>query len=546
MRTAVKRAARILSSSSSIVVAVALAAWLVLGGASPAQAQEPGTLRLAIPGDEGSLTPYTYVTGYPGYELMSLVFDTLLRMDLDLRPRPWLATSVEIEPGEDDVVRYRVRLRDDVRWHDGERFDADDVAFSFDYYRTHVMSRFTSAAERVARLDVVGPYELRLELDAPDATFHEAVLADLPMLPEHVYRGIDDPRSVREAVGTGPYLLTQIEAERFYRFDANPAFWGAEPTLTTIVVPIIRDETTTFQALRAGEIDAAARALPPASVAAFEVAPNLEVARGSNFATTLLLMDVTRPGLSDPAVRRAIVGAIDTRRLVEVLLLGAGTVGAPGFLHPATPFANADTAEPAPLDRDAVQTELEEAGYALGRDGVYVGADGARLGFELLAPSNNPTRLRAAELIAQDLAAVGIDADVRSMEFDALTEKAWPGFDVSRGRDYELAVFGWSAPINARANLLGLLHGDPSLGTLNLSGFADPEVDALTVAATRATDPGERAELLARVQEIVARDVPFVTLFYPEGAYAYRPEAYDGWVYMAGQGILNVHSFLAR
>lgn len=528
------------------VAAVLFALSLSVVGLASAQAQSERTLRVAIPGDEGTLTPYTYVTGYPGYELMTLVYETLLRMDAQLRPKPWLAASVETEAGEDGTVRYRLQLRDDVLWHDGERFDAADVAFSFDYYRSHVMSRFTNAAERVSAVSVVGSHELVLELAAPDATFVETVLADLPILPEHVYRDIDEPRTVREAMGTGPYRLVEIQPERYYRFEANPDYWGGAAALDALVFPVVRDETTTFQALRSGEIDAAVRSVPPASVAAFEAAPELEVARGSNFATTLLIYDVTRPGLDDVRVRRAIAGAIDEARLVEVLLLGAGTVGAPGFLHPDTPFANPATATPASVDPADIRAELEAAGYRLGPDGVYAAPDGARLALELLAPSNNPTRLRAAELIAQDLAAVGIEATVRSMEFDALTEKAWPGFDVANGRDYEMAVFGWSAPVNARANLVGLLHSDPRVGTLNLAGYADPLVDELAVASTRATDPAERAELLARVQEIIARDVPFVPLFYADGAYAYRPAAYDGWVYMAGQGILNVHSFLRR
>ncbi len=507
-----------------------------------AAAQPAGTLRMAIPGDEGSLTPYTYVTGYPGYELMTLVYDQLFVLDDALAARPWLASSLEV----DDGVHYRIRLRDGVRWHDGQPFDAGDVAFTVDYYRTHVTSRFTGPAARVREVEVHGPLELTLTLGEPEAGFVETVLTDLPILPEHAWRDVDEPRTVRQAMGTGPYRLVQIEPERFYRFEANTDFWGPTPALASLVVPIVRDETTTFQALRAGEIDMAVRGVPPASAATLAAMPGVEVARGSNFATTLLIMDVTRPGLRDVHVRRAIASAIDHERLVDVLLLGAGTVGAPGFLHPDTPLANPDTRLPASAEAGEVRERLEAAGYQPGPDGVYHDAAGTRLGYELLAPSNRPTRLRAAELVAQDLATVGIEVRVRAMEFDALTERVWPGFDVSRGRDYELALFGWSAPVAARADLMGLLHGDPSLGTLNLAGYADPEVDRLTEAASRAADRDARRTLLQRAQEIVARDVPFVPLFYEDGVYAYRPGAYDGWSYLPGRGIVHKASFLAR
>lgn len=523
----------------STVATLLLAAALLVGGAA-AQPERP--LRLAIPGDEGSLTPYTYVTGYPGYELMTLVYDQLFLMDEALVPRPWLAAGLEIV----DDLAYVVTLREGVRWHDGEPFTADDVAFTIGYYQTHPLGRFTTSANRIVDVRVDGADRVTLVLAAPDATFVEAALADLPILPRHLWQDVDEPRAATEAIGTGPYRLVEARSEQFYRLEANPDFWGPAPAVPTIVALVVRDETATFQALLAGEIDAATRAVPAGSVAALRARPDLAIAQGSGFATTLLVMDVTRPGLADAAVRRVIAGAIDYGRLVDVLLLGFGTVGTPGFLHPDNPFANPATAEPRRLAPAEARALLREAGYLERADGTFAFADGAALAFELLAPANNPTRLRAAELIAQDLAAVGIAVTVRSLESEALTQRVWPDFDVSKGRNYDLAVFGWSAPVNARANLRGLLHGDPAKGTLNLAGFDDAEANELSDRAVATVDVDARRAVLWSLQEIVARDVPLVPLFYQDGVYAYRPAAYDGWTYMAGQGILHKRSLLRR
>jgi peptide/nickel transport system substrate-binding protein len=520
-----------------------LVALLWIGSAG-AQGERP--LRLAITGDEGTLTPYTYVTGYPGYELMTLIYDQLFLMDEGLVPRPWLAVGLEIV----DDVTYVLELREGVRWHDGEPFTADDVAFTIAYYQAHPMGRFTSSANRVIDVQVDGESSVTLMLEGPDATFVEAVLADLPILPRHLWHDVDEPRAMAEAIGTGPYRLVEMRSEQFYRFEANPDFWGPPPAVETIIAPIVRDETTTFQALLAGEIDAAVRPVPAGSVASLQARPDLTIAQGSGFATTLLILDVTRPGLDDPAVRRVIAGAVDYGRMVDLLLLGFGTVGTPGFLHPENPFANPATAEPPRLSPAEARGVLRDAGYRERADGTFAfadgGAEGARLAFELLAPANNPTRLRAAELIAQDLAAAGIGVTVRSMESEALTQRVWPDFDVSQGRDYELAVFGWSAPVNARANLRGLLHGDPAKGTLNLAGYDDPEVNELADRAVATVDTEARRAVLWTLQERMARDVPLVPLFYQDGVFAYRPAAYDGWSYMAGQGILHKRSFLRR
>jgi peptide/nickel transport system substrate-binding protein len=187
-----------------------------------------------------------------------------------------------------------------------------------------------------------------------------------------------------------------------------------------------------------------------------------------------------------------------------------------------------------------------QLGFSAGAGGVYADAEGNRLEFEFLAPSNNPIRLRAAELIAQDLNAAGFRINVRAMENEALVQRAWPDFDVSQGRNYQLSMFGWSAPVNAQANLRGLLHSDPAKGTLNLSGYANADVDRLTDEAAVTTDEDARRELLYQVQEILAQELPLITLFYQDGIFAYRPAAFDAWIYMAGQGIINKRSFVEQ
>jgi len=520
-----------------------LMSTLVLVGFGVAAASNHGgTLRMAITQDEGTLTPYTYQTGYPGYELMTLIYDQLFLMDVDLVPQPWLAAELRIA----DDVTYHLTLREGVRWHDGTPFTAADVAFSIGYYQTHVLGRFTTSANKVAAVEVEGDLEVTLTLRSPDATFVQTALADLPMLPKHVWEGVTEPRTMAEAMGSGPYRVVEYQSDRFYRLAANPDYWGPTPAFEAIVAAVIRDETATFQALQAGEIDVAVRPVPASLVERFDGRADIAVERGAGFPSTILIMDVTLPGLADAEVRRVIAGSIDMDRLIDVLLLGYGTAGTPGFIHPASPFANPATARYERLTSAEAQARLEAAGYVRGADGVYANGAGDRLAFEFLAPANNPTRLRAAELIALDLNAAGIRTTVRSIENEALVQRAWPDFDVSRGRDYQLAMFGWSAPVNAQANLRGLLHGDTAKGTLNLSGYADADADRLTDAAIVTTDPDARRAILFEAQEVLARDLPLITLFYQDGIYAFRPAAYDGWSYMAGQGIVHKGSFLRR
>ena len=132
------------------------------------------------------------------------------------------------------------------------------------------------------------------------------------------------------------------------------------------------------------------------------------------------------------------------------------------------------------------------------------------------------------------------------MEREALVERVWPEFDVSQGRNYQLSMFGWSAPVAAQARLGSLMHSDPNIGNLNLSGYGNPEADALIEEAAVTTDEAAREDLLFEVQEIMASDLPLITLFYQDGIYAYRPAAFDAWTFMAGQGIINKNSFVTK
>ena len=88
------------------------------------------------------------------------------------------------------------------------------------------------------------------------------------------------------------------------------------------------------------------------------------------------------------------------------------------------------------------------------------------------------------------------------------------------------------------------MNSDPAKGTLNLSGYANPEADALTSEAAVTVDEAARRDLLHEVQSVLASDLPLITLFYQDGIYAYRPASFDDWTYMVGQGIINKNSFV--
>lgn len=500
------------------------------------------TVRLAMSQDEGTLTPYTYFSG-SGWLFLHMIYDGLLTLDENNEPQPLLATDVE---RSDDGLTYTLPLRDDVTWHDGEPFTADDVVFSFEYAKENDHSRWTPAVEGVTSVEATSDDEVVIMLEEPDAFFDIRPLADMPIFPRHIWEDISDPEAaeVADAVGTGPYRLVEYAEDQRYRLEANPDYFLGEPTVGTLDIAVIPERATAFSALRAGDIDVAFESVEPQLVEQFKENDDLAVAEGAGFRSELLQFNTQFPLLDDPQVRQAIGYAIDVEELVDVVLLGYGTAGTQGFAHPASPLA-VDPIEHI-YDPERAAELLDSAGYEEGPGGTRT-VEGQPVELTLIADAADPIRVRTAELISEMLGAVGIAVTVETMEREVLTDLVWPEFDVSAGRNFEMAMFGWSPPVMLDPSRIGsLVHSDPTRGSINIGGLQSEELDALVDEFTTTTDADRRQELLQEIQEGIAEQRPFVTLFYPDIIQGYRPEVYDGWVFQAGQGIVQKLSFIPQ
>jgi peptide/nickel transport system substrate-binding protein len=533
-------------SKSAVSVAIALVLILsACGGGGDPDSAPPGetqdsaeSLTVAIASDEGTLTPFTNQTGYPGNNLVKMIFDTLAVVQGD-DVVGLLAEEIQTE----DNQTYTLPLRDGLTWHDGEQLTADDVVFSVEFYRDHSEGDSAVDVSMVKEVSAEGN-TVTLVLDAADPEFPRMVLADMAILPQHLWENV---KKVSEAgtdlaIGSGPYVLESYDNARGYTLTANPEYALGEVKVDTIEVAIIPEESTQFAALRTGEIDMSTRIVPPQQLDQLQKQANLGIVEGIEYASTLLLFNNSRPPFDDPVVRRALAQAIDTQDLVDTALLGSGTVGSPGFIHPESPMVAGDTT---PLyDVDAANAALDELGAEPGSDGVRV-LDGKPMSYDLLVQSTSTDRLRSAELIREMLNEVGVEVKISSMESDSLDAKVWPGYDVAQGRNYDMSMWGWSAPVMLSSGLIAqLLYSDPERGALNVVGYSDPDTDAALDAMTSEGTLEGRIAAAAQVQERIAEQVPWVTLYYRDGAYAYRSDTYSGWTWQDGKSALHSFSFV--
>ena len=509
-----------------------------------AAAAEPVVVRAAITGGEATLNPYTYVSGFPGWNLMMLQYDALMQFDLNGEPQPWLAET--ITPSADLTV-WELTLAEGVTWHDGMPVTAADVEFTFKYFVDNAAGRFARDLKGVESVVVHGDLGLTVTLSGPNPSFELAVLADVPILPQHVWESIESPTDhaydISTNIGSGPYVLTGFTEDQSYRFAANPDYFRGAPEVDELVVVVFGDDSGPLAAIRSGEIDVIFERVSPEQIDLLDAQDPIDISQGPEFTTQMINFDTSKAPFSDLAVRQAMALAIDKSTVVDILYLGAATVGSPGWVHPGKTVYNTDVV--AQFDPAAANKLLDDAGY-LDTDGDGIREfDGGPMEFEMITNSSDSLRLRIAELTAEMLADVGIKVNVASVETATWEQAVWPEFDVNNGRNYDMAAWGWSAPVQANTvRIAELVHGDPGIGFLNLTGFSDPEVDAVAEALASETDPAVAEALVKELQVLLADRVPFILLAYPDGAYAYNSDVYDGWAFVAGQGIVSKVSLL--
>jgi peptide/nickel transport system substrate-binding protein len=421
-----------------------------------------------------------------------------------------------------------VELRENVRWHDGRAFTPDDVVFSFEYFATKrpmLPANLLGRPEGIASVRATGARTVEIRMEQPSVAFAANTLNVFPIVPMHVWSGVDDPTTVQDQqrfIGTGPYrLASYARGEGAYAFDAVDTFFLGRPFVKRLELRQVGDELT---ALRAGEIDIASPGAPagtrPEVLAPFRSDPAYGVVETppGGFVNALY-WNLTRGGvLADVRFRQACARAIDRNQVVQRVLGGNGVPGNPGYLPPGHAFRT--DVEQYGFDPAAANRLLDDAGYRMGDGGVRQGPNGP-LRFRLLTVAPP-----LAEVVSTMLKAVGIEANIEpAPEFQQFAMQMTRGnFEMAMlfhgglagDPDFMRGVFSSRVPANQKA-------------FFGARGYANPELDDLLDRQRTTFDDPERKRLVAQAQQVVARDLPVLHLFYPTGFRVFRKAAFDQW-----------------
>jgi peptide/nickel transport system substrate-binding protein len=472
-------------------------------------------------GDWGYPTPYAHYPRGPGGFKMCLIFDSLLERD-ETGLIPWLATDWKVL---DDGGTYEFTIREQVKWQDGEPLTPEDVKFSLEYASKHPMT-WSYIFKKIESVELKGENTVRVTVSEPGAPMLYNI-GRTRILPEHIWKDVENPKefvSPEAVIGSGPYRLTDYsKSQGTYRFEAFEDFWGPDQRVETIeYVPVSQG----ILAFEKGDIDMTR--VPPDVVSRFEKKPDCKIVKSPGFWGYRLLFNLNeRKVLENPKVRQAFLYALDLEELVQKVARGAAIPGNPGILPPDHIMYCPDVKSYG-FDPEKAENLLDKSGFKK-EPGKTSRADdnGRNLQFELVCSAEE---VRMAEVIRERLNGVGFDVRIRSM--DAKSRDS-----MVHNKTYELAVLGhggWGSDADyLRTRFMGAsASGSLSPSDSGLSGYNNPELNELLQKQHVQTDPRMREKTVCRIQKILAKEVPEIPLFYTTSYTVYRPEKYDGWMFM--------------
>ena len=471
-------------------------------------------------GDFGFPSVYTISPKGQGYMTLSYIFDTLMWKD-ESGLIPYLAEDYSVS---EDGLTYTFQLRKGVSFTDGTPFTAEDVKFTFDYMKEHPY-KWVSVS-MVEEASVVDEHTVEIKLNKTYNPFLSDVAGSLPILPKHIWENVTEPETFTEpeaAISTGPFILENYDAAAgTYTFKANEDYFYGDVQIDKLVIANVSGGDSK-EALLSGEIAAAPNISYKAAMS-LKDSPEYTVLEGPGLSVTRLYFNFDEEAMAVKEIRQAMYHAVNLDEIVEKAYGGAGYPGSAGHVQPGTPWYNPDVRQYA-YDVETAKKMLSEAGAADSNGDGILEYNGEEMSYTLTFTENDE---KLAELLVSYMKAVGIELVPQSAD-DATVKAA-----ISEG-NFELAFntngsFGGDPVFLSRFATVGA-DGAPSVTGQGGTTWESEEYNRIYNESAVEQDDAKRHEQVNELQEIIAEELPCLTLYYKKAVAAYNNTIFDGFYY---------------
>lgn len=446
---------------------LALASAMTVAGFAAQAANTDITVALQL--EPPHLDPTSAAAGAIDSVLYSNVFEGLTRFMGDGSVVAGLAKSWDIS---DDGLVYTFVLHDNVTFHDGTTMDAEDVQFSLNRARaddsTNAQKALFAGITDVSALDAA---TVVVTLDTPNGSFlFNMAWGDAVIVAPESIEGIK-----QTPIGTGAFKFSNWVQGDKIELVRNDNYWGTAPALETATFKFISDPTAAFAAVMAEDVDVFSGFPAPENLPQFEADSRFQVLVGSTEGETILSTNNKMPPFDNPKVREAISHAIDRQAIVDGAMFGYGTPIGTHFA-PHNP-AYVDLKAGSAYDPELAKSMLAEAGFP----------DGFETTLHLPPPSY---ARRGGEIIAAQLAEVGIKAVITNVEWAQWLET------VFRGKDFGLTIVSHTEPMDIN------IYANPEY----YFQYDNPAFQELMTTLNATSDPAKRTEMMGDAQRMISGD----------------------------------------
>ncbi|MFQ9256978.1 MAG: ABC transporter substrate-binding protein [Gallintestinimicrobium sp.] len=456
----------------------------------------------------GSINPLLLNGGEINKYATGLMFLPLMELDADLNFEGMLADSITTE----DNKNFIVHIDDAATWSDGTPVTADDVVYTALRLASPVIGNTAmmyyvfegvgddgfveEGAESIDGIQKVDDKTVQFTTkeEMPITTFENSYARYLLTLPKHVIEQYSEEELStadwfnHPDVVSGPFIVTDFDVDHYISYEANKDYWKGAPKIDKLNIKIV-DGSQLYAGLQSGEIDITQQTMsdiPQEDYESVEALDNVDVVYGSPVTNQSVFIQTKN--VPDVKVRQAMLYAIDRQQILEELLNGHGEI-VDGFLSSASPFYD-ESLTPVSYDPEKAKALLEEAGW-----------DGSQT-IRFYVNSGDSTFVNAASIIAAEWAAVGIKAEIQTVDFATL-------MSVAGTEDYDvLAVQYTYAPVDPYPDVAWLLGGEGSW-----TGYSDDTLNEALTKSQLTSDPEETKELFSVVDKKVQEDVPMFSAY---------------------------------
>ena len=518
-----------------LLLLVGLAAAPVASASSESPTAGGATFRVGWLLEPDNLNPFIGLLGQD-YEIWHLNYDFLVGFDAaDLSPRPELAESWQVS---EDGETWTFKIRQGVKWQDGEALTADDVAFTFNYIVDNDLQTLAIYTGGITGATAIDDTTVEITTDKPKSNMLAMVV---PIIPEHIWSKVSGEAATTTfqneppIIGSGPFQTVEWSKGKYIRMVANKDYWGGAPKVDELFFENYKSADTMTADLKQGAIDAAIE-MPQAQYPSLIATEGVTGLKGTHWRFNELGFNcydspdsMGNPVLLDEKFRQALNWAIDREKIVELAFFDQADVGST-LIVPYSQYHWEPAADQAyTYDPEETMTQLDLAGYKdTDGDGFRETKDGKPLSLRLLVTNDSPENQTAAKLIAGWFKDAGLKIDLKIVDAGVLLDAQYNYKGDTYAPDYDMYIWFWTYDVDPE-----MMLGVPTPGQIegwNDTLWTNDEYTRLFDEQRQTIAVEDRIPLVQRMQEIVWESSPYLIFAYPYQLEAYRSDKWQGVV----------------